>query len=78
MRVPAAFPDNQGGALQAEKDVFENVDFESRNVGRDGVRSAIGGSVFTDGRVYGSMGGSIDTAFATNGAGSGEMRINEW
>lgn len=75
LRVPASFPDNAGGALQSQDDILDNVDFESRNVGSDGLNSAIGGSVVTDSRVYGSMGGSIDTAFATNGAESGEMRI---
>jgi len=75
LRAPASFVDNQGGALQAEKDTFVNVDLESRNVGSDGANSMIGGSTFTDGRVYGSNGGSIDTAFATNGAGTGELRI---
>lgn len=75
LRVPASFPDGGGGALQAEQDTFVNVDFESRNPGSDGLRSAVGGSTFTDGRVYGSMGGTIDTAFATNGAESGELRI---
>jgi hypothetical protein len=75
LRVPASFPDNGGGALQAEQDTFVNVDFESRNPGSDGLRSAVGGSTFTDGRVYGSAGGSIDTAFAGNGAETGELRI---
>lgn len=71
LRVPASFPNGGGGALQEEQDTFVNVDFESRNSGSDAVRSAVGGGIFTDGRVYGSMGGSIDTAFATNGAESG-------
>jgi hypothetical protein len=75
LQAPATFTDNQGGVLQAEEDLFVNVDFESRNVRSDAVNSAIGGSTFTDGRVYGSMGGSIDTAFGTNGAGSGEMLL---
>lgn len=75
LRVPASFPDGLGSALQAEEDTFENVDIESRNPGSDGAPSMIGGSTFTDGRVYGSMGGSIGDAFRTNGAGSGEMRI---
>lgn len=75
LRVPASFPDNGGGALQAQDDILDNVDFESRNVGSDGLNSAIGGSIVTDSRVYGSMGGSIDTAFATNGANAGELRI---
>ena len=75
LRAPATFTDNQGGVLQAEEDTFVNVDLESRNVRSDGLNSAIGGSTFTDGRVYGSMGGSIDTAFATNGAEGGEMRL---
>ena len=75
LRAPASFVDNQGGALQAEEDTFVNVDLESRNVRSDGANSMIGGSTFTDGRVYGSNGGSIDTAFATNGAGTGELRI---
>jgi hypothetical protein len=75
LRVPASFPDNGGGALQAQDDTLDNVDFESRNVGSDGLNSAIGGSTVTDSRVYGSMGGSIDTAFATNGANAGELRI---
>jgi hypothetical protein len=75
LEVPAAYPDNQGGALQAEEDTFSNVDIRSLNVRGDGINSAIGGSVFTDGRVYGAGGGSIDVAFGTNGAGSGEMRI---
>jgi hypothetical protein len=75
LRVPASFPDNGGGALQAQDDTLDNVDFESRNIGSDGLNSAIGGSTVTDSRVYGSMGGSIDTAFATNGANPGEFRI---
>jgi len=75
LRAPASFTDNQGGALQAEEDTFVNVDLESRNVRSDGANSMIGGSTFVDGRVYGSNGGSIDTAFATNGAGTGELRI---
>jgi len=75
IRIPASMPDNQGGALQAEKDLFENVDIESRNVRSDGGNSMIGGSTFRDGRVYGSMGGSIDVGFATNGAESGELLI---
>jgi hypothetical protein len=75
LRAPATFNDNQGGVLQAEGDVFVNVDLESQNVRSDGINSAIGGSTFTDGRVYGSNGGSIDTAFKTNGAGEGELRI---
>ncbi len=75
IRVPASMPDNQGSALQAEKDLFENVDIESRNVRSDAANSMIGGSTFRDGRVYGAMGGSIDTAFATNGTESGELLI---
>ena len=75
LRAPATFTDNQGGVLQAEEDTFVNVDLESRNVRSDGLNSAIGGSTFTDGRVYGTMGGSIDTAFGTNGAEGGEMRL---
>jgi hypothetical protein len=75
LEVPAAYPDNQGGALQAEKDVFENVDIRSLNVRGDGINSAIGGSLFTDGRLYGAAGGSIDAGFHTNGAGGGELRI---
>jgi hypothetical protein len=75
LRVPASLNDNQGGALQAEQDTFENVDIESRNVRSDGISSFIGGGTFRDGRVYGSMGGSIDTAFSGNGAASGEMLI---
>jgi anti-sigma regulatory factor (Ser/Thr protein kinase) len=75
LRAPASFTDNQGGALQAEEDAFVNVDLESRNVRSDGANSMIGGSTFVDGRVYGSNGGSIDTGFATNGAGTGELRI---
>src|SRR6185436_18504433 len=57
LRIPASLNDNQGGALQAQQDLFENVDIESRNVRSDGIGSAIGGSVFRDGRLYGSMGG---------------------
>ena len=75
LEVPAAYPDNQGGALQAEKGLFENVDIRSLNVRGDGINSAIGGSVFLDGRVYGASGGSIDVAFGTNGAESGELRV---
>jgi hypothetical protein len=75
LEVPAAYPDNQGGALQAEEDTFVNVDIRSLNVRGDGINSAIGGSTFTDGRVYGSGGGSIDVGFGTNGAGSGELRV---
>jgi hypothetical protein len=75
LRVPAAYPDNLGGALQADGGVFENIDFESWNVRGDAVSSAIGGGTFRDIRVFGAMGGSIDTAFGTNGAGSGELRI---
>ena len=73
--VPASFDDNLGGGIQAEQDVFENVDIESRNVRSDGAPSLIGGSTFRDGRVYGSMGGSIDTGFGTNGAAGGTMTI---
>jgi hypothetical protein len=73
--VPASFDDNAGGALQAEQDLFENVDIESRNVRSDGVNSAIGGSTFRDGRVYGADGGSIDVGFGTNGAEGGTMTI---
>jgi hypothetical protein len=75
IRAPASFTDGQGGGLQAEEDTFVNVDIESRNPGSDGAPSMIGGSTFTDGRLYGSMGGSIGDGFRTNGAGSGEMRI---
>lgn len=75
LRIPAAYPDNQGGALQADGGVFENIDFESWNVRGDAVSSAIGGGTFRDVRVFGAMGGSIDTAFGTNEAGSGELRI---
>jgi hypothetical protein len=75
IRVPASFTDGQGGGLQAEEDTFENIDIESRNPGSDGAPSMIGGSTFIDGRLYGSMGGSIGDGFRTNGAGSGEMRI---
>ena len=75
VRVPASLNDNQGGALQAEQDTFENVDIESRNVRSDGINSFIGGGTFRDGRVYGSMGGSIDTGFSGNGAESGDMLI---
>jgi hypothetical protein len=73
--IPASFDDNAGGALQAEQDTFENVDIESRNVRSDGINSAIGGSTFRDGRVYGAMGGSIDVGFGTNGAETGSMLI---
>jgi hypothetical protein len=75
IRIPATFTDNLGAGLQATKDTFDNVDIESRNVRSDGAPSMVGGSTFTDGRVYGSAGGSIDTGFATNGAASGELEI---
>ena len=75
IRVPASMNDNQGGALQAEKATFENVDLESRNVRSDGMVSAIGGSTFTDGAVYGSNGGSIDVGFSGNGAQTGGLSI---
>lgn len=75
IRAPASFEDNLGGAVQAQKDIFENVDFESRNIRSDGAVSMIGGSVFKDGRVYGSMGGSIDTAFSGNGAETGTLTV---
>jgi hypothetical protein len=75
IRVPASMNDNQGGALQAEQDTFENVDLESHNVRSDGINSAIGGSTFVDGAVYGSNGGSIDTAFSGNGAETGGLVI---
>ena len=75
IRVPASMPDNQGGALQSEKDTFENVDIESRNVRSDGLVSAIGGSTFEDGVLYGSNGGSIDVGFRPNGAASGLLEI---
>ncbi len=75
IRVPASMNDNQGGALQSEKDTFENVDIESRNVRSDGIVSAIGGSTFNDGALYGSNGGSIDTGFSGNGAETGLLEI---
>jgi hypothetical protein len=75
IRVPASFPDNGGGGLQAQQDTFENVDIESRNVRSDGIFSFIGGGTFRDGRVYGSNGGSIDVGFGTNGAETGTMVI---
>lgn len=73
--IPASFNDNAGGALQAEQDTFENVDIESRNVRSDGINSAIGGSTFRDGRLYGAMGGSIDVGFSGNGAESGSLVV---
>lgn len=75
VRVPASFNDNQGGAIQAQGATFENVDIESRNVRSDGAQSMIGGGTFRDGRVYGSMGGSIDTGFSGNGAETGVLTI---
>jgi len=75
VRVPASMADNQGSALQAQKDTFDNVDIESRNVRSDGAASVIGGSTFRDGRIYGSMGGSIDDGINANGAASGELLI---
>jgi hypothetical protein len=74
LRVPASFPDGLGGAIQTAGDTFENVDIESRNPGSDAA-FMVGGGTFLDGKVYGSMGGSIDFGFATNGAESGEMKI---
>ena len=76
IRIPASFTDNLGGGLQAQKDTFENVDIESRNPRSDAAPSLIGGSSFSDGRVYGAAGGSIDKGFATNGAASGELEID--
>jgi hypothetical protein len=75
IRIPASLTDNGGGALQSEQDTFVNVDIESRNVRSDGANSMIGGSTFTDGRLYGSNGGSIDVGFSGNGAESGTMTI---
>jgi hypothetical protein len=75
IRVPATMMDNLGGAMQSEQDTFENVDIESRNVRSDGIVSAIGGSTFVDGAVYGSNGGSIDTGFSGNGAETGTLEI---
>lgn len=74
LRAPASFPDGLGAAIQTAGDTFENVDIESRNPGSDAA-FMVGGGTFRDGRVYGSMGGSIDFGFATNGAETGEMRI---
>jgi hypothetical protein len=76
IRIPATFTDNLGAGLQARDDSFENVDIESRNPRSDGAPSMIGGSRFSDGRVYGAAGGSIDTGFATNGAFGGELEID--
>lgn len=75
IRVPASMNDNLGSAVQSEQDTFTNVDIESRNVRSDGIASAIGGSTFEDGAVYGSNGGSIDVAFSGNGAVSGTLEI---
>jgi hypothetical protein len=75
IRIPASFADNLGAGIQAQKDTFDNVDIESRNPRSDGAPSLIGGSVFRDGRIYGSMGGSIDMGLKTNGAASGELLI---
>jgi hypothetical protein len=75
IRVPATMNDNQGGALQTEKDLFQNVHLQSANVRSDGINSAIGGSTFEDGAVYGVSGGSIDTAFSGNGAETGVLEI---
>lgn len=75
IRIPASFTDNLGAGLQAREDSFENVDIESRNPRSDGAPSMIGGGSFSDGRVYGAAGGSIDTGFATNGADNGELVI---
>lgn len=72
IRVPASFPDGPGygSALQSSGDVFERVDFESRNPlnghsGSGAAAAIINGGTFREVRVFGSNGGSFDRAFGT-------------
>jgi hypothetical protein len=72
--IPASFPNDLGGGLQASQATFERVDIESRNAGSDGV-SMVGGGTFRDGRIYGAAGGSIFAGIETNGALSGFLEV---
>jgi len=74
IRAPASLPDGAGAAAQSRGDHFENVDVESRNPGADGI-SMVGGGTFLDGRMFGAAGGTIGDGFRSDGAASGEMRI---
>lgn len=74
IEIPASAPDGSGSAALATGDTFENVDFRSLNPGSSGARM-VGGGNFRDGRVYGSMGGSIAVGFGTDGAQTGPMVI---
>jgi len=71
IRVPASFPDGPGygSALQSNGDIFEQVNFESRNPlngssGSGGASSIINGSAFHDVKFFGSEGGAFDRAFS--------------
>ncbi|HTU15577.1 MAG TPA: hypothetical protein VMF31_10290 [Solirubrobacterales bacterium] len=73
IRVPASFPDGPGygAALQTNGDVFERVNFESRNPlngssGSGGATSILNGGTFRDIRFFGSEGGAFDRAFGTS------------
>ena len=77
--APASFPDSggRGSALQSRGDVFENVDLISENPGSGGASSVIAGGSFTNVRVFGRNGGSIDRAFYANCSGSGPMVLEQ-
>ena len=77
IRVPESFPDNGGAALQSNGDMFERVDFESRNPrtpgsGSGAADSIVNGGVFRDVRVFGTNGGSFQRAFGTGDTAPGK------
>lgn len=64
-------------ALAARDDVFENVDLETRRFGSQAVAPVIEGSVFRDGRVYGTGMGDFTTGFWTGSSGEGGRLLLE-
>ena len=66
--APASFPDSSGAFVQmTADDVLQDVDLESLNPSTPGISSMVGGGTFRGGRVFGSGGGSVSTAFTVNG-----------
>lgn len=72
--IPDSFGDDVGTGLQAVHGTIQNVDIESRNLDSDGASMGADAS-FTDGRLYGAAGGTIDTGFELNASSAGSLEI---
>jgi hypothetical protein len=76
IRVPAAFPDGQGSALQADDSTLEDVRIESLNPGSDGI-NAIGDVTVRRTRIFASGSGSIGEGVRTSNADSGLLTVTD-